>query len=165
MSDWKDWDKLLGPGKDTESSGGGSEPDAAGRKGSIVIRRRDRKGGRAIFELFMEAKPANFAPTAADIVRLEVEGFDKGECGGRKKCAQQAPVPANSNLLKLVKGTTYTFEPANHDNGLLSGLLAKCSCATPGVESYKVYVEVQFTPANPPGTLRFSICYPCGISE
>jgi hypothetical protein len=75
------------------------------------------------------------------------------------------PVPPNSNLLKLVKGTTYTFEPSNHDNGLLSSLLAKCSCVTPSVESSKVYVEVQFTPANPPGTLRFSICYPCGAGE
>ena len=129
MSDWKDWDTLLGPGTESESSGGGSEPDAAGRKGSLVIRRRDRPGGRAIFEIFMGATPANFAPTAADIVSLEVEGFRGRECGGRKICAQHAPVPANSGLLTLVTGSTYTFEPSNHDGGLLSGLLAKCSCA------------------------------------
>jgi hypothetical protein len=73
MSDWKDWDKLLGPGKETESSGGSSEPDAAGRKGSVVIRRRSDQGcnGHAIFEIFMEAKPPGFAPTGAKIVSLE----------------------------------------------------------------------------------------------
>jgi hypothetical protein len=51
MSDWKDWDKLLGPGKESESSGGSSEPDAAGRKGSVVIWRRSDQGcnGHAIF--------------------------------------------------------------------------------------------------------------------
>ena len=40
MSGWKDWDKLLGPEKESESSGGSFEPDVSGRKGSVVIRRR-----------------------------------------------------------------------------------------------------------------------------
>lgn len=161
MSDWKDWDQLLSPGKETESAGGSSEPDAAGREGSVVIRRRQKKDGRAIFELFMQAKPAGFAPTGAEVVRLEVEGFKGDNCRGTKKCAQQTPLPPNSNLLKLTPGSKYTFEPANSDDGALSGLLAKCNCGVEGVESYKIYVEVQFVPANPPGTLRFSVCYPC----
>lgn len=167
MSDWKDWDKLLGPGKETESSGGSSETDAAGRKGSVVIRRRSDQGcnGHAIFEIFMEAKPPGFAPTGAKIVSLEVEGFDKLGCTGRKKCAQHKRLPANANLLKLIPNTRYSFEPAGHDGGVLSGLLCKCSCCVKDVQSYKVYVEVEFIPPNPPGTVRFSICFPCGVIE
>jgi hypothetical protein len=165
VSDWKDWDRLLGPGERTESSSGSSEHDAAGREGTVIIRRRKKKDGRAIFEIFMQAKPAGFAPTGAEVVRLEVEGFNGQDCSGRKKCAQQSPLPPNGKLLRLAPGSKYTFEPADSDNGILSGLLAKCGCHLEGIESYKIYVEVQFVPANPQGTLRFAVCYPCGLIE
>jgi hypothetical protein len=165
MSDWKAWDKLLGPGRDTESTGASSEPDQNGRKGSVIIRCRSDQGknGRAIFEVFMEAKPANFAPTGAKIASLEVEGFDEDDCTGRKKCAKHHALPANANLLKLVPGSKFSFEPIGHDGGILSQLLAQCNCDVEGVESYKIYVEVEFipNPPNPPNTVRFSSCFPC----
>lgn len=71
----------------------------AGRKGSVVIRRRTDQdcNGHAIFEIFMEAKPPNFAPTGEKIVSLEVEGFEELSCNGRKKCAQHKRLPANTN--------------------------------------------------------------------
>ncbi|HYV24292.1 MAG TPA: hypothetical protein VE969_03570 [Pyrinomonadaceae bacterium] len=166
MSDWKDWDKLLGPGKETESSGGSSAKDPKGREGTIVIRRRTRKNGRAIFEVFLKPQPANFAPTGAEVVSLEVEGFKEADCTGRKVCAQFAPIPAGKSLLKLVPGSAFTFEPSDHDGGLLNSLLNKCDCGVKGVQSYKIYVEVKITPEpKPPKNLRFSICYPCGLIE
>ena len=165
MSDWKDWDKLLGPGTDTESYSGSSEPDGAGHKGTSVIRRRRVPNGKAIFEVVMEAAPPGFAPTAADVVSLEVEGFDNSTCGGKKLCAQFTFLPPNAGLLKPVPGGKLSFEPADNDGGLLSGLLAKCSCGTAGVKSYMVYVTVAFTPPNPAAKLRFSSCTPCGAVE
>ena len=166
MSDWDRWDKLLGPGHETESSGG-SGSDGKGHQGTIVIRRRINKqrSGRAIFEVFLEGKPAGFAPAQAEVVSLEVEGFAGLECSERKICAQFGQLPPNAGLLKLVPGSKFTFEPAGHDGGVLSGLLAKCDCAKEGVKSYKIYVEVEFTPPVPAVKIRFSICYPCGRIE
>jgi hypothetical protein len=163
MSDWKDWEKLLGPGE-VQSSGGSSEPDTQnGRKGSVVIRRRIKKegGGKSIFEIFLDRKPG-FAPTSAEIVSLEVEGFIEEGCSERKQCAKHAQIPAGMTLLKPVAGGALAFEPAESDDGILSKLIEQCGCSSEGVKSYKVYVEVKITPEpTPPLNMRFSICYNC----
>jgi len=172
MSDWDDWGKLLGgpddkPDDQTESSGGSSEPDKHGRKGTIVIRRKinKKKTGRSIFEIFIDPK-TGFAPQGAEIVSLEVEGFVKANCSDRKMCAEHAKIPAGTQLLKPAFKGAHTFEPADHDNGVLSKLIEICECGKKGEKSYKVFVEVNIKPEpTPPQNMRFSICHNCGEIE
>jgi hypothetical protein len=167
MADWDDWNDLLGGGSEPTISIGLSAKDKNGNESSMVIRRRDKKNGRAIFELFLN-RQSTFgknagAPTGARIESLEVEGFTKEGCKGKKTCAQFQNVPAKTKLIKPSAASKFTFEPDDHDGGMLSGLLAKCSCHK-DEESYKIYVTVSVDPA-PPTTLRFSCCDACAADD
>jgi hypothetical protein len=163
MPGWEEWDRLLGGGSEQTISVGLTGKDSAGRESSLIVRRRDKKGGHAIFELFINPQstfgnPAG-PPTEARIVSLEVEGFVETTCTGKKTCAQFKWTPADMKLLKPSAGSKFSFEPAGSDDGLLSELLEKCSCGQDEA-SYATYITVEIQPA-PATTMRFSCCDSC----
>jgi hypothetical protein len=164
MSDWKKWDELLGGGHGETVSYGLTAKDGAGKESSLVIRRRTKAPGRAIFELFINpqsvfGKPPGGPPTSAKIVSLEVEGFVGKGCEGRKSCAQFKLIPPGTILIGPTPGSKFTFEPTDHDSGELSKLLAACSCGE-AEESYRTYVTVEILP-EPATRMRFTCCDEC----
>src|SRR3954469_15853409 len=149
-------DTLLGAGNQERSSGT-SNPDAVkGRHGSLNVY-RNVQNGRATFTMVLDI--VNGA-TSAKVVRYDIEGFGAASCKGRIICARNA-ILANPVPLNPVAGGVGAFDPAAHDNGILTGLIGQCGCKTASVVSYKLLVTVQVLPPNAPpiADLKFPICY------
>lgn len=152
-------DQILGPG-DQERTSGESKPDhQKGRKGDLIVY-RNTANGRTTFRMVMEV--LNGA-SSAKVVRYDVEGYGARGCRKEIICTKNALLANPLALTPPAGGNGKDFEPAAHDNGILSGLLGQCGCATAGVKSYKILVTVQVMPPNaaPINDLKFPICFEC----